>query len=47
LEVPDGVGGLVRDALQEILDCWNGIFDVVEEMGIDFCFVVSLSESRM
>jgi hypothetical protein len=28
-----------RDALQEILDIWNGSFVVAEEIRIDFCSV--------
>jgi hypothetical protein len=31
----------IREALQEILDSWNSLFDVAEEMGIDFCFYIS------
>ena len=37
----------IRDALQEILDCWNRFFDVTEDMVIDFCFYVSPFPSTM
>jgi hypothetical protein len=35
----------VRDALQEILDCWNSIFDGAKEMLVDFCPYISPFQS--
>ena len=37
----------IREALLYILDCWSSVFDVVEEMDIDFCFYVSPFPSTM
>ena len=41
LELANGFEGLVRDALQEMMDCWNRFFDVAEEMIIDFYLYIS------
>jgi hypothetical protein len=35
------IQGLVRHALQKILDCWNNGSVVAEEIGGYFCFYVS------
>jgi hypothetical protein len=47
LELANNVEGLVREALQEIVDCWNRFFVEAEEMNIDFCFYVSPFPSTM
>ena len=31
----------IREALQWMVDCWNGGFEGAEEMVIDFCFYIS------
>jgi hypothetical protein len=41
------VEGLVREALQDIMNCWNSLFDGAEEMNIDFCLYVSPFPSTM
>jgi hypothetical protein len=41
LKVADRFEGLVREALQWDVHCWNSIFDGAEEMDIDFCFYIS------
>ena len=43
----EGVESLVRDALQEMMNCWNSIFAKAEEMVIDLCFYVSPFPSTM
>ena len=39
--------GLIREALQKMINYWNRFFDVAEEMGIDFCLYISPLESVM
>ena len=43
----DGVVGLIRDALQEIVQCWNSVFVIAEKIVVDFCFYVSPFPSTM
>ena len=46
-ELADGVEGLVRDALQEMMDCWNSVFEEAEEIVFDLCFYISPLPSTM
>jgi hypothetical protein len=39
--------GWIRKALQKMVDCWNSLFDVAEEIVIDFCFYISPFPSTM
>ena len=32
----------IREAVERLVDCWNGGFDVAEEMDIDFCCFIAL-----
>jgi hypothetical protein len=43
--LPMVVEGLVRKALQEMVDGWNSSFVVAEEMIVDFCFYISPFQS--
>ena len=37
----------IREAVERLVDCWNGGFEGAEEIGGDFCFYVSPFPSTM
>jgi hypothetical protein len=42
LEVSDRLEGLIREAPQKMVNCWNSDFEGAEEIVVDFCFYVSV-----